>query len=324
LLTGVKPADAVVRAAALISSKPDPLRPANEIHAAVGPEITAILCRAMAQNPEERYASASDFRKALWRVGRDEARSAESTTHVNVAKSENAATAGAISRTVVVDARAIDPFEGYQILKPKEPEWFQPVEKQGPRVMAGIVLLLLIAGAGTLYGYRHLIDSSSSTLNSARSTVGVLTGDPNSVHQKKPDKARAAATSNTGEAVISVGNLNQKVNAIEQRQAGERQTVRVTGASAAIANVPLIERTRRVALNHQITVPNPRLPNTELKEITPSLSLQRIPAFGQPEVVLERQVLRAPDGTQVVKFSDGTTKVFRPGEKIVQSGIAPR
>jgi serine/threonine protein kinase len=70
LLTGVKPPDALARAAALVSAKPSPLKPANEVNFAVGSELAAILDRAMAQNPDERYGSASEFREALRRLGR--------------------------------------------------------------------------------------------------------------------------------------------------------------------------------------------------------------------------------------------------------------
>lgn len=70
LLTGVKPPDALARAAALVSAKPSPLRRADEVNLAVGPELAAILDRAMAQNPDERYGSAAEFREALRRLGR--------------------------------------------------------------------------------------------------------------------------------------------------------------------------------------------------------------------------------------------------------------
>ncbi|HEV2904866.1 MAG TPA: serine/threonine-protein kinase [Pyrinomonadaceae bacterium] len=70
LLTGVKPPDALVRAAAVIASDPDPLRPAHAINSAIGIELSAILNRAMAQNPNQRYAGAAEFRDALRRVGR--------------------------------------------------------------------------------------------------------------------------------------------------------------------------------------------------------------------------------------------------------------
>jgi len=70
LLTGVKPADALSRAAAAENGQADPLKPANVIHPAVGSEIAAILTKAMAQDPERRYRSAAEFREALRQIGR--------------------------------------------------------------------------------------------------------------------------------------------------------------------------------------------------------------------------------------------------------------
>src|SRR6185295_9287476 len=55
LLTGIKPPDALVRATALVNGEADPLRPANQIHETVGPQIAAILNKALAQKPQERY-----------------------------------------------------------------------------------------------------------------------------------------------------------------------------------------------------------------------------------------------------------------------------
>ena len=60
----------MVRASAVVNAGPDPLKPANKIHAAVGPQIAAILNKAMAQKPEDRYADANEFREALRRMGR--------------------------------------------------------------------------------------------------------------------------------------------------------------------------------------------------------------------------------------------------------------
>jgi len=77
LLTGVKPPDALARATALVSARPNPLKPANEIIEAVGVELAAILTRAMAQNPDERYATAAEFREALRQIGRVEAADVE-------------------------------------------------------------------------------------------------------------------------------------------------------------------------------------------------------------------------------------------------------
>ena len=70
LLTGVKPADAISRATALENSQPNPLSPAHEINPAVGFELSMILARAMAPDPDERYHTANEFREALRCLGR--------------------------------------------------------------------------------------------------------------------------------------------------------------------------------------------------------------------------------------------------------------
>ena len=74
LLTGTKPPDALARAAAVISARPDPLQPARELNAAVGAGLSDILHRAMAQNPAARFGSATEFREAIRRLGRAEER----------------------------------------------------------------------------------------------------------------------------------------------------------------------------------------------------------------------------------------------------------
>ncbi len=65
LITGVKPPDALTRAAALVNGQADPLAPASEANPAVERDVDAVLNRAMSQNREQRYSSAADMRKAL-------------------------------------------------------------------------------------------------------------------------------------------------------------------------------------------------------------------------------------------------------------------
>src|SRR6185503_20271657 len=70
LLTGVKPADALSRAAALANGEADPLKPADVVHPTVGRDIAAILAKAMSQSSDQRFRSAAEFREALRRIGR--------------------------------------------------------------------------------------------------------------------------------------------------------------------------------------------------------------------------------------------------------------
>src|SRR6266478_56094 len=98
LLTGIKPPDALARATALVSARPNPLRPANEINEAVGEELAAILTIAMAQNPNERYATAVEFRAALRQIGRTE----EKDIEYRVRPSEVGATVVEIEETAII------------------------------------------------------------------------------------------------------------------------------------------------------------------------------------------------------------------------------
>ena len=68
LLTGTKPPDALTRAAALVNGQPDPLAAATDLNPTVAPEVSAVLQQAMAQNREQRFATASYMRKALHRT----------------------------------------------------------------------------------------------------------------------------------------------------------------------------------------------------------------------------------------------------------------
>src|SRR6187549_4187828 len=65
LLTGVKPPDALTRAAAIVNGQADPLVKASEANAAIASEVDEVLAKAMAQNREQRYASAAEMRTAL-------------------------------------------------------------------------------------------------------------------------------------------------------------------------------------------------------------------------------------------------------------------
>ena len=69
LITGVKPPDALTRAAAIVNGQPDPLEPASEVNGAIPQGLSTVLDRAMAQNREQRYRNAAEMRRALQQGG---------------------------------------------------------------------------------------------------------------------------------------------------------------------------------------------------------------------------------------------------------------
>ena len=189
LLTGVKPLDAVARATALVNSKSDPLRPADEIYRAVGPEIAAILSRAMALNPEDRYASAHDFREALRKVGRKEDLAREAA-HRSITESVSNSS---LNPTVVrkPPAAPFDPFDSYSILKPDELAWAPAKHSHRLVVIAAVLSILLVSGFVTFYDSGHLIDSADSALHYVKSEKDASGSAV--ISQSKSDKPRASA-----------------------------------------------------------------------------------------------------------------------------------
>jgi serine/threonine protein kinase len=206
LLTGVKPQDALARAAALANSKSDPLRPANEVHRAVGPEIAAILSRAMALSPEDRYLTASEFRGALRGVGRGETPVAN-TSGLGLAESAGDSTVPVVRKA---PAASFDPFDSYSILKPAETAWLVPKQSRRPGVIAVVLAIFLTAGAGAFYSFGHWIDSKVSLMDSAKATSGKDESGTAAVHPSKSEKSRANTSGIVSVPAASSGDATRK------------------------------------------------------------------------------------------------------------------
>jgi serine/threonine protein kinase len=89
LMTGVTTPDALTRATAVLNGQPDPLLPANEVHAQVTPAVAEVLSSAMAQNAGQRPQTAAAMREAMReaaRQGHSVARdtNAQPVPHTNV------------------------------------------------------------------------------------------------------------------------------------------------------------------------------------------------------------------------------------------------
>jgi serine/threonine protein kinase len=205
LLTGVKPQDAQARATSLANSKSDPLRPANEVHRAVGSEIAEILNRAMALSPQDRYPTALEFRSALSRVGRREPFLPKKETRVSL---DESGTDETVNTVVVRRERAttVDPFDSYSILKPNEPTWLVPKPSRHPGVIAFVLVILLTGGFAIFFGLDYWVESADSVLNYARASVR----NERATIQSKSEKSRVTAS---GAPAVSVADVNRKNDA---------------------------------------------------------------------------------------------------------------
>lgn len=161
LLTGVKPPDALVRMAAIAKSQPDPLPPAFETHPAVGPEISAMLTKALELNSERRFRNANEFREALSRLGREDMRALE-----NWSESAASDSGGQPHVNVTVfKPRTVDPFDSYSILKPAEMDWLLPKPTRRPLIAAALIGLVLIGGVFAFSDFNDWSDLSTAAVD---------------------------------------------------------------------------------------------------------------------------------------------------------------
>ena len=216
LLTGVKPPDALARAAALTKSQSDPLRPANEIYSAVGPEIAVILCRAMALAPEDRFQSAGEFREALRRVGRRGNGARNEMLTGSVGESANDST---VNTTVVRKMRVakVDPFDSYSILKPDDSLWLIPKPTRRPAVLVAMLAILLAGGFAAFYGVDRWSESSGAVLDYAKAAPKKDSSGTNTVRATKPDAAHLKASGSKNSSTDSAGEVTRRNNTQKRR-----------------------------------------------------------------------------------------------------------
>jgi serine/threonine protein kinase len=320
LLTGIKPPDALERASAVINSEPDPLQPANNIHPAVGPEVAAILDKAMALRPEQRYANATDFREALRRVGRVNI----DPVKARVDRPAKAASPNAIAASP--NAKAASPNE--ETLTHRQNNSaprLAMVELRRRFSLGAIAALLLVIFAVT---FAMLLNSQSSTVSNGNGTVANA-GDSK---QEAPPKAEPAslndsAVTNTKREAHDRDVASERINE-KRKEANDREVANDTKREAVVVSPrPAAAKLSRELKSSQqpkpprvVGAPALRLPNPELgNDSAAPANESSTRAFGSARPAITSsappQFFRAADGTLTVKFSDGSTRVVKPGER---------
>jgi hypothetical protein len=142
LMTGVKPPDALTRAAALVNGQTDPLLKASEANSEISPDVDEVLAKAMAQNREQRYASAADMRRALQEAE-------QASTVVNRGEAQTVLFPTPPPKTVpvqtqtVASARTVGPTGETTIVRPRD-------RGPGALVPVAILAVVLLLVGGTL------------------------------------------------------------------------------------------------------------------------------------------------------------------------------
>jgi serine/threonine protein kinase len=319
LLTGIKPPDALERAGAVINSERDPLQPANKIYAAVGPQVAIILSKAMALRPEERYANATDFREALRRVGR---------INIRPVDVQMSAAAKADSQVEVTVVRAKD----------KPAPRLAMVESQRRFGPAAIAALLLVVGAAA---FAFFYDSQERALTTSNKNAAVTSSadsrEPSTASPKSDRAAVDARVSSTKREVNDRERVNERAEEKKKEADRERATELVNEKKEAQQRERANEKkpitlhstvskgqkavnTKPARPPRPIDAPALRLPKPELGNNLSAPSTESAArTFGS--ATSAPKFFRASDGTLTVKFSDGSTRVVKPGSRSADPNV---
>ena len=268
LLTGIKPPDALVRAGALVNSGPDPLLPANKIHEAVGPQIAAILNKAMAQKPKDRYADANEFREALRRMGRAKKTAVEveskdvvrvqpvlGTVHINGLTSVRASESPVVNMALVASARRF-----------------------GPAGVTAVLAIVLTLAAGILYGSQRWLQLSDEVITAAPANAAAALRQSGTTRKSErprttdnlglaPVKTRSAADANTDQQAV------EKRNVVDARKSQPEKSLAVVVVANPKAvsgrGVDSLNRAPRKNLRRP-GAPSIRFPNPEFSDNAPA------------------------------------------------------
>lgn len=313
MATGVKPPDALSRAASLVNGLPDPLLPANEVAFQINPGVAAVLAKGMAQNRGQRYESAAEMRAALSDAASGATVSDREAATVLLAGAAGAGTTvGALPSeqptALVGDRRTAMATERQTAVA--ETVTRVHTEPRRSALWKGLVAAgLLLACAGGFYGYRLIRNrTATDSSNIARPAetnpnpnpqpVAESTSAPSSVDGSKVEGAKPPAEA-AEQRIVSKGSKQnppasgRKTNEPQEQRTPETPAAPQTGTGISTG-----------ASGQPANTGNYPFPN---RPTTPNVTQGRVENL--PNGVVVRTL---PDGTQIVTQPNGRKIVTRP------------
>jgi serine/threonine protein kinase len=316
LLTAVKPPDALTRAAALVNAQADPLQPASEHNPAVAHEVDNVLQKAMAQNREQRFASAAEMRRAL--KGTDQAATVSNRAEAQTVLFPPAGRAAAVSTVAVSRHPTVTTAETTVVRHDEATRKMRAL----PWALAGIAAVVLGLCALAFYAVQKrdqgvvqvtLSPSPSPTSSLASSPVAVASDNSNGQPAAKPHPTQETKRA-TAEQTAPPRKTERTATTIEKRpipplpqtppRAGEGHSDRTT------------------VQTDETEVPEGDLPNRRRRDLPKTKVL--------PGGVVIRnfpdgsRLIISPDGKRVFQDKNGRTQVLYPGEKPIRPKVPPQ
>ena len=321
LMTGVKPPDALTRAAALVNGQPDPLAPAHEINKAIGTEVSNILARAMSQNREQRFPSAAAMRGALNEIG-DGSTLVGKTEAATILLQPSAATLADATRPSAKQTLGpnTSPTRSVQVpIKADDTTVAQVDSRSGkkrvaPWVIGAAALVLIGVLFAGFYAYQR---GNNANPGDEQGTGNPIVAEP-------------AATSTTTTQPLADSLKEEKkpdgssehVEAADSAKKNDKATKTHEKIGAKVANAPNVP----VPTPPRVVDRSPFPQNTPAAPSLPQINEADGPRQGRGRGRMGgaairnfpdgTQLITSPDGTRVLILPDGSRRVFRPGERM--------
>ena len=290
MMTGVKPPDALTRAAALVNGEPDPLLKASETNTEISPDVDEVLAKAMAQNREQRYATAVDMRRAFHEAE-------QASTVVNRGEAQTVLFPTPPPQTVpvqtqtAVSAPTVGPTGDTTVVRPKgsSPGRLVPVA-----ILA--VVLLLIGGALGFFALKKRNEPEAPVATESPAPLG---GPATDTPSPSPEaKASAAATPKKAEKIAR--NEEPKKAPTPEKRDEPRAEVDAKGHDEADAP------------------PDTPVPPDFQRQNRPRRPMVKVMPGGV-------KIQTLPDGTQIITTQDGGRFMIGPdGKRTVLNPARPR
>ena len=297
LLTGVKPPDALTRAAAIVNGQPDPLVKASEANTAITPEVDHVLEKAMAQNREQRYATAADMRKALH--GAEQASTVVERGEAETVLFPPPPKTVSIPTQTVPRQATVTPAGETTVVRPRGSG---PGIRVVPIAIVGAVLLLIVGG---VFGFFALKKNNEPVTHVAVEAPSPIGGPATSTPAPESSASTPSPETKVAQAPVAVPKKSPREEPKKTPERAPRETPRGEG-EGHVGDV-------RVELPDVPPVP----PESEGPNRPPRRNNVRVTPGGMTIHTL-------PDGSQIVTMRDGMrVLVTKDGKRQILSPPRP-
>ncbi len=297
LMTGVKPPDALTRAAAVVNGQPDPLALASVANPAVSPAIDQFLARAMAQSRDQRYSSAAEMRKDLHAA--DQASTVVSRGEAQTVLFPPAAASTVAARTETIPRQQTVPAGETTVVRPLADR-----RRVFPWVASVAVMLLLVCGVFVFIAFQSRSNNVVQVAPTPAPTEIPVVTSPSPT--TTPEQAQPQPTSQ--ETVKKADEPAPK----KEKQARTEETKKTPTPNPA----PRVDVEGQGHEQQDPRIDPPQVPNAPFRR-------GQRPPKGDTQVLPGGATIRTfPDGTQLITTPDGMRVLVGPDGK--RQVLSPR